>query len=454
LAVAVVLGGAAFAWLWPVAERVPFPDGYLERERPSLFFAGHRGPLTDGILYDLVIEDVVASVVVRNWSRIDIPETQADGPHYDRLTRGASRADCLAAERVQQQRVLASHWRSAVWRAHFDDLRGHCLIVRRAESSDADLELLEHDDHWSIELRSSGALLARAPKAEHGTELRALFGARAGLSLLPGSPVYADDFTDATLLRALADGGSAARAVFKVIQDRVRLDDSGLVPRIEVSRSVSPEVVEAMLERDGALPFHSLIAGAAPETAELIYAGLVEALYAPLQTSKPFGPGHYGDRWKLQVRDRRPQLEAAYTRDEAVPRFAVEVVFRAASALVVQLGQPNVERFHEEFRTEIVNRVLANSGPGFDTAILARAEADIAGVVAQLRGLESSPNRRATLWAVVEQSPGLPQNLIEELRGGCAGDPQFLNDPVASAKWLQGETFCSRYLRTTGHAAE
>lgn len=444
----------AFDWSRSKTETVPFPDGYLLRERPSIFFDGHRGLLTDKFLYDLVIEDIAEFVVVKNRSRINVPDQQSSEVRYKKLTRADSRAECLVAGRSLQLRVFSS-----VWRSNFDLMRGQCVIVQPVDENNSDLRMLEDEDSWSFEMRSTGRQVARAPKAPHRKNVRALFGDRASISQQPGSPVIEDDFTDAELLHAIETGRHTTVAAITIIQQRTRFKGRGLVPQIVVRKTVSSEVLEAMLElvslrKDEGnmfLPgFLGLIPGASPETAKIIFPKMIEMLYAPFKPSKPYGPWHYGNRWKEQIRDKRPDLEEEFTGGDYVPVFASAAAFRSASALALHLGQPYIGLFYEEFRTEIVNQVLSGSGPSFHTAVLAQSEANLVSIISELRRNNPSPIKMGTIWALTEQGRNLPKAFIEELRKGCDGDSEFLNNALASRKYLDGESFCSHYLQTEG----
>lgn len=435
-------------------ETVPFPDGYLLRERPSIFFDGHRDNLTDAFLYDLVIEDIVEFIVVRVWVKQGPSDRDDARPRYSKLTRTDSRAECLAADRLRQRHVL-----STVWRSNFDLVRGRCVIAQPVNENDSDLAMLEDEDFWSVELRSSGRQIARAPKAYRHKEVRALFGERATISIQPGSPVFTDEFKDEELIRAIESGGRATAAAITIIRLRARIDDSGLVPEISVRRTISPAVLERMLalvslRKDDvtlSLPgFLELIPGASPETAEIIFSKMIEMLYAPFKTSKPHGPWYYGNRWKEQIRDRRPGLEDDFADSDHVPVFASAAAFRSASALALHLGEPYTGLFYEEFRTEIVNRVLSNSGPSFYTAILAHSEPDLVSIVSAVGAQKPSPNRTATLWALIEQGRNLPKAFIEALREGCGGDLEFLNDAHASRRYLDGDSFCAHFFQSGG----
>lgn len=435
-------------------ETVSFPDGYLTRERPSIFFDGHRDDFTDALLYDLVIEDIVEFVIVRNWSRTNVPGHPKAQVIYKKLTRADSRAECLAADRARQLHALLP-----VWRSNFDLLRGQCVIVQPVEENKSDLEMLEHEGAWSFEMRSTGRQVARAPKAYQHKEVRPLFGERAGLSIRPGSPTTKDDFADAELLLALETGRSTTAAAVRIIGRRARIEDRGIVPKITIRQAVSPKVVEAILElvslrRDEAnmLPtgFRELIPGVSAETAEVIFPKMIEMLYAPFEASKPYGPWFYGNRWKEQIRDKRPNLEKEFTPNDYVPAFASADAFRSASALALHLGQPYTGLFYEEFSTEIVNRVLAGGGPSFHTAILAQSESNLVRIISAVRAQRPSPNRMGTIWSLIAQGRNLPKAFIEELREGCDGDPEFLNNTLASQQYLDGASFCAHFFSAKG----
>lgn len=442
----IAMFGVAYFWPRPTAESVPFPKGYLLQEKPSVFFSGHPGTATDEFLYDLVIEDIVEFVIVKNWSRINVPDHPSNKVEYKKLTRAGSRAECLAAGQSPQLRVLSSAWRSS-----FDLMRGQCVVVQPVNDCYSDLQMLEDEDSWTFVMRSTGRQIARAPKDPRRENVRALFGDRASISQQAGSPVFEDDFTDTDLVRALESNGNATGAAITIISRRARIDDRGLVPEITVRRTISPVVLEALLRlaptgndpAHGYRPgFQALIPGASAETAELIYSKMVEMLYVPFKASKPHGPWYYGNRWKEQVREKRPDLEEHFVSNDYVPIFAAAHSIRSASALALQLGQPYIRRFYEEFRTEIVNQTLFGTGPGFHTAIQAQSESDLVGIISEVRSQKMSPNKVATVWALIEQGRSLPDAFIKELRDGCRQDPDFLNDPLASKKYLSGETFC------------
>ena len=448
----VTIFGFALFWFRSSAESVPFPDGYLLREKPSIFFDGHRDLFTDEFLYDLVIEDIAEFVVVRNWSRSNFPDHPSHKVRYKKLTRAKNRAECLAADLSPELRAI-----STVWRSNFDLMRGKCVTVQVVEQNYSDLQLREDEDSWSFEVRSTGRQVARAPKAHRRENVRALFGERATISQQAGSPIFEDNFTDVELLRAIESGGYAAAAAITIIRQRARIEDRSLIPAISVRRAISPEVLEALLQlasvgkdpAQGFLPeFQALIPGASKETAGLIYSKMIEMLYAPFKASEPYGPWYYGNSWKEQIGEKRPALQEEFVSNDYLPVFAAAQSFRSASALALHLGQPYIKRFYEEFGTEIMNRTLSNSGPSFHTAILAQSESDLVGIISEIQSQEPSPNRMTTIWALIEQGSNLPQGFIEELRNGCNGDPDFLNNPLASQKYLDGETFCSNYFQT------
>lgn len=433
---------------------MPFPKDYLQQEKPSIFFDGSRGHYIDQILYDLVVEGIVEFVVVRNRSRINVPDHPSHKVKFKKFTRGGSRAECLAAGRSPQLRVS-----SEVWRSSYDLMRGQCVVVRPVDDDDSDLLVTEDEDSLSFVMRSTGNLVARAPKDPHREHVRALFGDRANISQQAGSPVSEDDFTDEDLVRAIESNGNVAGAAIRIISRRARIDDRDLVPEIVVRRDVSPVVLEALLRLaptgidpgHGYRPgFQTLIPGAKAETAEIIYSKMVEMLYLPFKASKPHGPWYYGNRWKAQIRERRPDLEAHFVSNDYVPVFAAAHSFRSASALALQLGQPYTRRFYEEFRTEIVNQTIFSTGPSFHTAVLAQSEPDLVELLSEIRRQNMSPARMATVWALIEQGRSLPDSYIEELRDGCKQDSDFLNDPFASKKYLDGETFCHHYFQADG----
>ncbi len=331
------------------------------------------------------------------------------------------------------------------------------MIVQPVSESDTDLRVLENDNVWSIEERSSGTIVARAAKTRGPEGIRTLFGARASIAQQPGSPVFEDDFSDVALARAIESGGRTAEAAVTIIRLRARMEDRGLVPEVSVRRTISPEVLEQILQVASASKdpaqrfspgFQELIAGASAETAERIFPMMIEMLYAPFEASEPYGPWYYGNRWKEQVRNKRPNLEEQFSRNNYVPVFAAAHSFRSASALALRLGAPYTELFYEEFSTEIVNKVLSNTGPGFHTAVLARSEPNLVGVISELRGRAPSPNRIGTLWALIEQGKSLPGAFIEELRQGCEEDPEFLNNGHASRRYLDGKSFCTHFFET------
>lgn len=446
--------GVAFLWPRPSAENMPFPKSYLLQEKPSIFFDGSRGHYIDQLLYDLVVEGIVEFVVVRNRSRINVPDHPSRKVKFKKFTRGDSWDECLAAGRSPQLRVS-----SEVWRSSYDLLRGQCVIVRPVDDDGSDLLVTEDEDFLSIAMRSTGTLIARAPKDPHREQVRALFGDRANISRQAGSKVTEDDFTDADLVRAIETNGNVTGAAISIISRRAQIDDRGVVPEIVVRRDISPEVLKALLRlapagldpAHGYRPgFQALIPGASAETAEIIYSKVVEMLYLPFKASKPHDPRYYGDRWKAQIRARRPDLEAHFVSNDYVPVFAAAHSFRSASALALQLGQPYTGRFYEEFRTEIVNQTLFSFGPSFHTAILAQSEPDIVAIISKIRSQNMSPVRMATVWALIEQGRSLPDTYIEELRDGCEQDPDFLNDPLASKGYLDGETFCYHYFQAEG----
>jgi len=433
---------------------MPFPKGYLQQERPSIFFDGSRGHYIDQLLYDLVVEDIVEFVVVRNRSRINVPDHPSNTIEFRKFTRGGSRAECLAAGRSPQLRVS-----SDVWRSSFDLMRGQCVVVRPVDDDDSDLLVTEDEDSLSFVMRSTGNLIARAPKDPHREQVRELFGDRVNISWQAGSKATEDDFTDTDLVREIESNGNITGAAIRIVSRRAQIDDRSLVPEITVRRDISPAVLEALLRLvpAGSEPghgyrpgFQALIPGAKAETAEIIYSKMIEMLYQPFKASKPHGPWYYGDRWKAQIRERRPDLEAHFVSNDYVPVFAAAHSFRSASALALQLGQPYTGRFYEEFRTEIVNQTIFSSGPGFHTAILAQSEPDIVEIISEIRSQNMSPARMATVWALIEQGRSLPDDYIDELRDGCEQDSNFLNDPFASKKYLDGATFCHHYFQADG----
>lgn len=433
---------------------MPFPKNYLLQEKPSIFFDSSRGHYTDQILYDLVIEGIVEFVVVRNRLHINVPDHPSHKVKFNKLTRGSSLAECQAAGRSSQLRVLSEAWRSS-----YDLMRGQCVIVRPVDDDDSDLLVTEDEDSLTFVVRSTGNLIARAAKDLRREQVRALFGDRTNISQQDGSRVSEDEFSDADLIRAIETNGNVAGAAISIISSRARIDDRGLVPEIVVRRDISPEVLEALLRLaptgiepgHGYRPgFQALIPGASAKTAEVIYSKMVEMLYLPFKASKPHGPWYYGDMWKAQIRERRPDLEAHFVSNDYVPVFAAAHSFRSASALALQLGQPYTRRFYKEFRTEIVNQTLFISGPSFHTAILAQSEPDLVEIISEVQRQTMSPVRMATVWALIEQGRSLPDEYIEELRDGCEQDSGFLNDPLASKNYLDGETFCYHYFQAEG----
>jgi len=446
--------GIVFYWLRPAPKSMPFPKGYLLQEKPSIFFNGQRDGFANEFLYDLVIEDIAEFVVVKNQTRFLRPDHPDNTVEYWRFTRAGSRAECLAADRSPQLRVRLRERRSS-----FDVIRGQCVVVQAVKENHSDLLMRKDDASWSFVMRSTGRRIARALKGPGQAHLRAFFGDRAGISRQPGSPVFRDDFTDAELVSAIETNGYATGAAIRIIRRRTRFDERGLVPEIAVRRAISPVVLESLLRlaRTGPDPsdshwpgFRALIPGASAETAELIYSKMVEMLYTPFKASDPYGPWFYGTRWKVQIREKRPGLEEHFVRNDYVPYFGSSTVFRSASALALLLGQAYLRRFYEEFRTEIVNRTLSNTPPGFYTVILAHSESDLVGVISKIRARNMSPNRVATVWALIQQGKSLPEGFIEELRNGCRQDPDFLNNPRASKKFLGGETFCFHYFKAEG----
>ncbi len=442
----------AAGWARSETETVAFPDSYLVRERPSIFFDGNRNSFTDELFYDLVIEGIVDFIVIKNRRRSPASSQESDGSGYIKLTKAPTSAECIAAAQPRGLRVLSS-----VWRSNYDLLRGKCVIVQPGNQSDTDLRLLEDSNVWSFEERSSGTTVARVTKTSGPEAIRTLFGARANISQQPGSPVFDDDFSDVALARAIRSGGHVTAAAITVIRLRVSADDRGLVPEISVRRTVSPDLLEQMLQLASVdndpgqrfLPgFRALIPGASAQTAERIFPKMIEMLYAPFKASKPYGPWFYGNRWKEQVQNKRPDLEKEFTRNNYVPVFAAADSFRSASALALHLGPPYTGLFYEEFSTEIVNRVLSNTGPSFYTAILAQSEPNLLGVISELRGRTPSPNRIGTLWALIEQGKSLPGAFIEDLRKGCEENPEFLNNAHASQRYLDGNSFCTHFFES------
>lgn len=424
-----------------------FPDGYLAREKPSIFFDGHRDRFMNRFLYDLVIEDVVEFVIVRNWVRDAKSNRPVGGTEKLKLTRSENPAEC--ARMTPASRAV---WSLGIFRSKFDILRKRCVIVRPVDQNHADLELREHSGYWSFRIASSGKLIARAPRAPRHQKARALFPDQVNVSQKKNSPVYKDDFTERELISAIELGGYARRAALSILSLRVRLEDDKLTPETLVRKKVTRNIVEALLALFPPAPnsgwgiapgFSALIPGASTETAALIYPKLVDMLYAPIKTSKPHGPWYYGNWWKLQIREKRPELEETYVRNKLVPAIAVAGMLRSASALVLSLGEPYIQRFYEEFKTDIRNRTSRNARPSFHTVILARAEPDLLNVITEIRNSKLTPVRFGTLWALIEHGKNLPTEFIQELRSGCLQDPQFLNDPVASRKYLDGNSFCS-----------
>lgn len=452
IGLALLISMFAVDWSRAETKTVAFPDGYLIREKPSILFDGNQNSFTDELFYDLVIEGIVEFVVVRDRKRPPALSPAVDGPNYSKLVKALTSAECTAADHSHGLHILSS-----VWRSNYDLLRGRCVTVQPVNQNDADLRLLEDNNVWSLEEQSSGITIARATKTSGPEGIRTLFGARASISQQPDSPVFDDDFSDAALARAIEGGGHTAAAAITVIRLRARMDDRGIVPEVSVSRTISPEVLEQMLilasgRKDPVqrfLPgFRELIPGASAQTAERIFPKMIEMLYAPFRASEPHSPWYYGNRWKQQIRNRRPNLEEQFTHNNYVPVFAAADSFRSASALALHLGPPYTGYFYEEFSTEIVNRVLSNTGPTFYTAILAQSEPSLLSVISELRGRTPSPNRIGTLWALIEQGKSLPRTFIEELREGCAEDPEFLNNAHASRRYLGGNSFCAHFLES------
>lgn len=455
LAVIIVATGIGHYWYVALAESLPFPCGYLAREKPSIFFDLEPTSYMRAFIYDLVVEDVVDFVVVKNWRRRNVPGNPVDGKPYLKFVKGAGLGECARPKPSAGTRVFVR-----VPRSNFDMLRGACVLVLQVEKTDTDLRLNEHPGFWSFDVRRTGRRIARASKANLDKDLRALFPDRTGISQRPDSPVFDDDFGDAVFVRAIESGGYARRAALRVLAMRTQLDNTGLVPEVSVTKTVSPDVVEALIASYGpasgarhnkAPGSRALIPGASPETAERIYAHLIDSLYAPFKATNPYGPWFFGSRWKQQIRDKRPELERRYVENQYVPNFAVAATWQVATALVLRLGPPYVKRFYDEFRTEIVNRTLGNSGPSFQTTILAQSEADVAGIISRIRGSSMSPARHALVWALIAQTSNLPTAFTDDLRSGCRNDPGFLNNQLASKKYLDGESFCRRFFDIDGN---
>lgn len=435
---------------------VPFPDGYLENKNRSFSFFGHYGSFTRDLFYDLIIDGIFEHIIIRNWNLDAVTREPTFGMKYAKIFRGKSVDECQRAgqrESVPSLKPLRL-FGSFASRQPFDLMRGKCVLLKLVDNAETDLTLVENNKSWTFVDRVSEKRVARAPVTQRHRAVRALFGEHLNASQHIGSSVYDDNFDDAALVDAIKRKGPVRSAALFIIRRRSKARYDIVSPDIEVRRSISRDVVDALLgsfvprsESSVGFPvgFGVLRSGATPETADVIYPKMIEMLYAPFLPSGPLGLGEYDHWWKVQIRKNRPELEGSYVANGFIPRFAAGT--NRASALVLMLGSPYVERFYKEFKADLEISVLRNNNPSFDTTVVALAAQDPERIIRKIQGLRLlSPIRMAKIWAFIHQSEYLSNDFIQGLQSNCESDPNYLNNKLASKKYLNGIPFCEHFL--------
>ncbi len=375
------------------------------------------------------------------------------GPAYTRYRLVRDRVACNAAPRHGHGSLLPG---SFISDSHM--LRGECILGSKVDQPTA-THALESDGGSAFVRRRE----SQADEATFALDAlpRAMWAALGGsrpdwVGQYEADPAGFLVHDDASLIKALQVGRNLRRAALRVIGLRStstsRSERLDYLPEVRVS--TSPVVVDALLatfepqsdsDRGDVAGLHLLISGASPVTAESIYPRLIERGYT---VTSPTWRFEFGNRWREQIRARRPQLVATYDREDTVPLFAHAAAWRAMNNVLLRMGQPYIDRFVEEFKPHFLESIHHNSGSTPSLHVVARsrfAESFIENLLDSRYPL--TPARLTRRWILVLSQPHLSAQLTARLAAACEGDADFWSDDWDRSSWVDDDGFCDAFRR-------